>query len=99
MSGSFKAPPNPWFFARTTPAATALKITPGTKVAVRQSRSGGWRVCSAHFQIVVSDKFAPTYLTTELDGARRPVLADQTKAEEHFQRLLQAADAARNAEG
>jgi len=85
---TFKAPPNPWFFGKALADAGKIGVPPDTRVAVRQSRTGGWRIVSARLTVVVSDHAVQRYIATELDGDRKPILADQTKAEAHFQTVI-----------
>lgn len=87
---TFKAPPNPWFFGKALADAGKIGVPPDTRVAVRQSRTGGWRIVTARLTVVVSDHVVQRYIATELDGQYKPVLADQAKAEAHFQTIIHA---------
>lgn len=87
---TFFPPPNPWFCATTTPAAAAAGLPANVRVAVRQSRTGGWRVMTKRMQVVISEKMIGQYLVTEKPAR---VLPDQTAAEAHFQVLIRQSDA------
>lgn len=82
---TFRPPPSPWFYATTLKPSARIGIAPGSRVIVRLSRSGGWRICSSKLHVVVADKAIRLYLATAPQGV---VLADQVKAEAHFQALL-----------
>ena len=70
----FTPPSNPWFCAVTTDAAVAAGLPANTRVVVRQSRTGGWRVLTRTRQVVIGEKFAAKYLVTEKPAV---IYADQ----------------------
>lgn len=83
-----KQPPNPWFIAITTPVLAAHGFPPGTRVVVRESRAGGWRVVSKTRHLEVGARGIGRMVNFTHGPGETLMRADQGKAEVHFQGLL-----------
>lgn len=88
MKTRSKLPPNPWFHALAAAALAPLGIPAGTRVVVRESRSGGWRILSKTHHVVVGTRGIGRMVHFAHGEGDALLRADQSLAEAHFQSLL-----------
>jgi len=83
---ALKPPPSPWIIAITTDASKKLAIAPGSRVAVRKAREGGYRVVTKQRTVLIGEAFFDTYLVYLRDTENDLVFPSSQSAVEELLR-------------
>ena len=77
-----KRPPSTWYYGVIKTPISGLK--PGTRIAIRRSREGGWRILSRTQQTMITDSEVTKYVTIPLENGKPIPVQNQESANLHL---------------